>query len=241
MAATAIIRRFRLSFRAAVARIAPCGMLRTFRRAGILPAAGQASAPGKKRARRVVSGWRMVMGSAMRTGFVLLALLLLGAAAAAAKTRKDEVHFRAYVTGYSFWDNTPPGSGDISHPVLHAQAGGTGTYADPITLAVGHSFATGRDVLDYPRGTRFYIPALRRYFIVEDTCGNGARPQNGPCHTGHAGKPWLDIYVGKGASFGHADDCMNAITDVHAVIMNPAPHYPVAAGEITRDCRRYRD
>src|SRR5512135_1310636 len=39
----------------------------------------------------------------------------------------------AYTTGYTWFDNTPPGSGEISHPVLHAKAGGTGTYADPIT------------------------------------------------------------------------------------------------------------
>jgi hypothetical protein len=177
-------------------------------------------------------------------GPLLVSLSLAAAVAAfdatdAKSPGGQEVRFAAYVTGYSFWDNTPPGSGDISHPVIHAKAGGKGTYADPITLAVGHSFATGKDVLDYPRGTRFYIPTLRRYFIVEDTCGNGPTPQSGPCHTKYQGKPWLDIYVGKGDSFARADDCMNAITDVQTVILNPADHYPVVAGEIVQNCQRY--
>src|SRR5262245_24304576 len=42
---------------------------------------------------------------------------------------------RANITGYSYFDNTPAGSSLISHPVLHRYAGGSGSYADPITLA----------------------------------------------------------------------------------------------------------
>src|SRR5215216_6526313 len=56
---------------------------------------------------------------------------------------------RAYLTGYTWWDNTPAGSAAIAHPVLHATAGGVGTYADPIT--VGYTSA-GPDI---PYGTRF--------------------------------------------------------------------------------------
>src|SRR6478735_2193221 len=87
-----------------------------------------------------------------------------------------------YITAYTWYDNTPEGSPDISHPVLHRKAGGTGSYADPVTIAVGHSLATGRDVLDFPAGTRIYLPHVRRYFIVEDTCGDGPTPEAGPCH-----------------------------------------------------------
>ncbi|MDT7631860.1 MAG: hypothetical protein QOI50_3790, partial [Pseudonocardiales bacterium] len=44
-----------------------------------------------------------------------------------------------WLTGYSWQDNTPPGSSVVGEPVLHQQAGGTGTFADPITVAVpGH-------------------------------------------------------------------------------------------------------
>ena len=55
------------------------------------------------------------------------------------------------------------------------------------------------DILDYPAGTRFYIPNVRRYFIVEDTCGDGDTPQNGPCHTGYpkGTTAWVDMWIGE--------------------------------------------
>lgn len=140
----------------------------------------------------------------------------------------------AYLTGYSFWDNTPPGSAAIARPVIHRQAGGIGTYADPITLAVGHRIVGSVQTLDFPAGTRFYFPELRRYAIVEDVCGDGPTPQNGPCHIGYNGLPWLDIYVGGEtveASVSHA--CMYSITRVHQVIRDPSPGYPVIAGPLT--------
>lgn len=144
-----------------------------------------------------------------------------------------QASFTAYITGYSYWDNTPPGSGDISHPTLHDNAGGTGTYADPITIAVGHSITGGKDILDYPAGTRFYLPYLHKYAIVEDTCGDGNAPQNGPCHSGYQGHAWLDIYVDGKASRSAADACMNKLTGLHAVIKDPAATYPVSVGSIT--------
>lgn len=141
----------------------------------------------------------------------------------------------AYITGYTYWDNTPPGSADISHPVLHKQASGTGTYADPITMAVGHSLATGQDVLDYPAGTRFYLPYLQRYFIVEDTCGDGGRPENGPCHTGFKAPStaWVDVWLdGSDITAKAADACARRITDNHQAIRNPSAGLPVASGPI---------
>lgn len=142
--------------------------------------------------------------------------------------------FQAYLTGYSYWDNTPPGSAAIARPVIHRRAGGTGTYEDPITIAVGHSIVGGRQTLDFPAGTRFYIGALRKYAIVEDVCGDGPRPQNGPCHSGYNGLPWLDIYVG-GQQHGAAaaNECMRRITAVHTFIINPVQGYPVIPGELT--------
>lgn len=151
-----------------------------------------------------------------------------------------EVLLTAYITGYSYWDNTPPGSADISNGIIHSKAAGTGTYSDPITLAVGHSISGGKDTLDYPAGTIFYVPNLRRYAIVEDTCGDGNTPQNGPCHTGYQGHPWIDIYVGGGSvTRSISDNCMDAITEVHTVILNPAANYPVVSGEIAGNCTQY--
>lgn len=119
--------------------------------------------------------------------------------------------------------------------MLHNKAGGTGSYADPITVAVGHVISGGRSTPDWPKGTRFYIPNLHRYFIVEDECGDGPTPQNGPCHTGYPANAstWLDVWVGgKGGTKGASDACMNSITKVSTVIVDPGSGYPVTSGDI---------
>lgn len=146
-----------------------------------------------------------------------------------------ETKILAFVTGYTYWDNTPPGSADISNPIIHKKAGGIGTYVDPITVAVGHSIIGKSHILDYPAGTRFYIPNVRRYFIVEDTCGDGNTPQNGPCHTGYpAGTTsWVDIWIdGASGSKSVTNSCAEKITGNHLIIKNPATNYAVVSGPI---------
>lgn len=139
-----------------------------------------------------------------------------------------------YLTGYSYWDNTPPGSAAIARPVVHGSAGGSGTYNDPITIAVGYSLASGQARLDFPAGTRFYFPSLKRYAIVEDVCGNGPTPERTGCHRGRGGLPWLDIYVdGSRSGPGQANQCMNRITGQHKIIVNPKKGYPVIEGALT--------
>jgi len=141
-----------------------------------------------------------------------------------------------YITAYTWYDNTPEGSPDISHPVLHTKAGGVGTYADPVTIAVGHSLETGQDVLDFPAGTRIYLPDVRRYFIVEDTCGDGPTPEEGPCHAmaaRHGGaSSWLDVWIGgEGESEEFARRCADQVTGVRAAVFHPAENYVVASGD----------
>ena len=154
-----------------------------------------------------------------------------------------EQKFNVYLTGYSYWDNTPPESAIISHPVIHKIAGGTGSFTDPITLAVGHSIIEGKDILDFPAGTKFYIALLRKYAIVEDSCGDGDSPQNVPCHIGYKGVPWLDIYVdGAGLKKEMSDQCASHITDIQMVILTPKPNYPVVLGSITNSgCEIFKD
>lgn len=148
--------------------------------------------------------------------------------------------FRGYLTGYSYWDNTPPGSAAIARPVVRKRAGGSGTWKDPITIAVGHRIERGRQTLDFAEGTRFYLPRLRKYAIVEDVCGDGTRPQDGPCHTGFRGHPWLDIWVGgRGLSAEAAEACARRITAIQDFVINPRPDLPVAAGEIAQSCQVY--
>lgn len=152
----------------------------------------------------------------------------------------------AYTTAYSYFDNTPRGSTRISNPILHKTAGGTGSYADPVTLAVGHSITNGRDVLDVPAGTRFYIPDLRKYAIVEDTCGDGDSPQDGPCHrldtpgnkAPKGASIWVDVWAGgqTGSTRSQVDKCMSKITDgngaLHTIIRNPSDKYLVVSGDV---------
>jgi hypothetical protein len=141
---------------------------------------------------------------------------------------------KAYITGYSWFDNTPPGSAAISHPQIHQTAGGTGTWTDPITMAVGHDLSSGQDVLDYPAGTRFYIPDFQRYFIVEDTCGDGPTPENGPCHVPPTGATtWLDVWIGgESGTQATTDACMNKLTGIHQVVLSPDANRPVSPGAI---------
>jgi len=141
---------------------------------------------------------------------------------------------QVYLTGYSFWDNTPPGTVDISHPVRHPHAGGMGTFSNPVTLAVGHQIIDGQDILDFSAGTVFYLPRLRKYAVVEDTCGDGPAPQEGPCHVGYQGYPWLDIYVdGVSAPQAEANACMRKITGIQPVVLDPGPNKSVVVGPVT--------
>lgn len=148
-------------------------------------------------------------------------------------SKKSGKQFEVYLTGYTYWDNTPPGSAEIARPVLRNKAGGTGTWQSPITIAVGHRIENGRQTLDFPAGTRFYLPRLQKYAIVEDVCGDGPTPQHGPCHSGHKGRPWLDIWLGgKSMSAADADACARRITALQPIILDPPKDLPVTKGEI---------
>ena len=69
---------------------------------------------------------------------------------------------QAFMTLYGYADNSPPGT-DIAHPCgRRSGAGGTGTYADPITFAT--------DVKELPWCEVIYVPYMERYFIHEDEC-----------------------------------------------------------------------
>jgi hypothetical protein len=65
------------------------------------------------------------------------------------------------MTAYGWADNSPPGP-IIAHPCLHGSAGGTGTYADPVTFAT--------DVSELGWCQVIYVPYMKRYFIHEDEC-----------------------------------------------------------------------
>jgi Putative Ig domain len=69
---------------------------------------------------------------------------------------------KAFMTLYGWADNSPPGPGIAHTTCLHRSAGGTGTYANPITFAT--------DVSELGWCTIIYVPYMKRYFIHEDEC-----------------------------------------------------------------------
>jgi hypothetical protein len=144
-------------------------------------------------------------------------------AAAPAQGNGSEIRLSgAYITGYSWYDNNPPGSAAISNPVIHQRAGGTGTFADPITVAI--------NVPQFPWGTKFYIPNLRAYFIAEDTIGNSPSTP-----------PHLDVWVGgQSSSESSSDNCMSRLTGNYLVIRKPASNYAVVPGPLSANntCRQ---
>ncbi len=133
-----------------------------------------------------------------------------------------EESLSAWLTAYTYYDNDPPGSAAISHPIIHSKASGTGTFADPITLAVGFTKA-GPDIA---AGTRYYVPNMRKYFIVEDTCAS--------CHPGYKGNLWLDMWIDGGKTTeALSTKCAESVTGVYTVIKNPKSNYAAVPGVIS--------
>lgn len=118
------------------------------------------------------------------------------------------------LTGYSFHDNTPAGSAEVSNPILHKTAGGRGSYADPITVAVPSDSK-------FDPGTRFYLPSVRRYAIVEDSGASSSSSNH------------LDLWVdGEGGSESAVEACMDQLTGESTAEVNPPPGRSVILGPI---------
>ena len=151
----------------------------------------------------------------------LVAVLALAVPAWAATYNPDDSDgpskLRIELTGYSDQDNTPANSTHICCGVIHRRAGGEGTYSNPITVAVPGS---GSDV-QFAKGTRFYLPTIRRYVIVEDS---GATRMS---------LPHLDVWIdGRTGTRADTDDCMDELTGRVTAIRNPGRGYPVIEGPV---------
>jgi hypothetical protein len=140
----------------------------------------------------------------------------------------------AYVTGYTWWDNNPPGSAEVCCPSVHQSAGGTGTYTDPITVAVDYSSGT---TLQFASGTLFYIPNLRAYFVAEDRTGE----QQADNTAANGSNPHLDVWAdGSSSTAANADACVRSFTNTGlSVIVNPNSNYQVVVGPLAANgaCR----
>ena len=129
---------------------------------------------------------------------------------------------QVWLTAYTWHDNDPPGSAAIANPGVRkpdtSSAGGTGTYDDPLTLAVGRG--------GWEPGTLVYLPSITRYAIVEDLCGS--------CAAGHNGLTWIDVWIdGSTTSDDASKACAEALTAVVDAILNPGPDEPVTPGPIS--------
>src|SRR6266480_3523519 len=134
---------------------------------------------------------------------------------------------QTFLTFYGWWDNTPPG-GDISFPQIHSTAGGKGTFADPIT------FATAKAEL--APGTKIWVPRVKKYFIMEDSCQECGEDWSGHGPNGGPGLRHLDLWLGgKGGNAFDAIDCEDALTHYNAdntptlepVVVSPPSDEPV--------------
>ena len=140
--------------------------------------------------------------TACLTAVAAVAGLLGGSPAQAATTQQT------FLTFYGWYDNTPPG-GDISYPRLHDTAGGTGTFADPITFATSSA--------ELSPGTKVWVPRVRKYFIMEDSCQECGADWSGHGPNGGPGLRHIDLWLGgRGGNAMDAIDCEDALTHYNA-------------------------
>jgi hypothetical protein len=142
---------------------------------------------------------------------------LLGGSPAYAATTQP-----TFLTFYGWWDNTPPG-GDIAFPRIHNTAGGRGTFADPVTFATASA--------ELSPGTKVYVPRVKRYFIMEDSCQECGEDWSGHGPNGGPGLRHIDLWIGgRGGSAFDAIDCEDALTHynddgtpvLEPVVVNPS-------------------
>jgi hypothetical protein len=162
------------------------------------------------------------MKNLSRCAFVVL--LMLAAMLLASNGRAQEV-VSSYVTFYGFDDNddgnpTHLGTAIISNASIHGFANeDLGTYDRPGTLATDEGFLAP--------GTRVYVPALQRYYVMEDTCIECSEDWS-------QNKLHIDLYVsGTGTELA---SCENRLTmDRAEIVINPPSNLPVKAGSACDD------
>lgn len=146
--------------------------------------------------------------------------------------KQDPTTVQATITFYGWPDNSPPGN-KIAHGIIHARAGGDGTYCNPTTFATEKANDS-----TIPYGIKIYVPFLKQYFIREDLCAHSG-PKKGSGHNGCKGI-WFDLWIGGNGKSRPRDvfKCERMLTPNGkvAVVLYPKSGMPVAnAGPIYRN------
>jgi hypothetical protein len=125
------------------------------------------------------------------------------------------------MTFYGWPDNSPPGNAiaypmNGGYPTIHDAAGGTGTYADPITFAT--------DAAEFPPGTILYAAVIEKYLIMEDDCTE--------CDSDWSGSmTWhIDVWMNSNAaaSANAVEACEDQWTQSSTMVeVSPPPGLPV--------------
>ncbi len=105
------------------------------------------------------------------------------------------------ITFYGSYDNDPKGSKAIANPVIHQEAGGTGSYEDPLT------FASPAGPGEYAFGQKIYVPRVQKYFIREDECAVSWTAPDG-C----GAVTMVDLYVGNPSDSESVIQCEESLT-----------------------------
>jgi isocitrate lyase len=125
----------------------------------------------------------------------------------------------ALVTFFGYPDNDPPGAG-IAKPIIHKEATeDVGDYSNPITAATALGV--------FGPATVAYIPRLRKYVIIEDTCGACDKDAK-------RGVKHIDIFVGSNTKPTEEEakkllSCQFRLTNStpETIIIAPPPGLPV--------------
>eukprot|EP00834_Sanchytrium_tribonematis_P007371 NODE_656_length_4979_cov_1.014754.p4 type:complete len:196 gc:universal NODE_656_length_4979_cov_1.014754:964-1551(+) len=136
--------------------------------------------------------------------FVLVSLILI-IVLPLTVTPKPNLN-QIYFTFYGFDDNDDGkhhyGTSKISDPTIHQVATeDLGTYDNPSTFAGDEKYRLTK------AGQRIYVPRLKKYYIMEDTCVECTADQN-------RGKLRIDLYIGGNTALQNPalKDCQSKLT-----------------------------